>query len=75
MKCKAKLVNPFKKVGALEQKDEKHWQETNRGKKLKLNSLFSFQYSTDSDNEIVHDSDTDENTIVEASASLSSTFT
>jgi len=31
MKRKAKLVNPFKKTGALEQNDEKHWQETNRG--------------------------------------------
>jgi len=34
MKRKAKLVNPFKKTGALEQKEEKLWQETNRGHKV-----------------------------------------
>jgi len=76
MKRKAKLVNPFKKTGALEQKDEKHWQETNRGhkvvkhiskfKKAKIQNLSPHSRetdSTDSDNENDHDSDMDENTI------------
>jgi len=76
MKRKAKLVSPFKKTGALEQKDEKHWQETNRGhkvvkhiskfKKAKIQNLSPHSRetdSTDSDNENDHDSDMDENTI------------
>jgi len=69
MKRKAKLVSPFKKTGALEQKDEKHWQETNRGhkvvkhiskfKKAKIQILSPYSReidSIDSDNEIDHDS-------------------
>jgi len=71
-----RILTPFKKTGALEQKDEKHWQETNRGHKV-VKHISKFKKgkmqilpphsretdSTDSDNEIDHDSDMNGNTI------------
>jgi len=58
---KSKITNPFKKTGTLKKIDEKHFEETNRGRKIvqeqlgeNNNFLYNVSNCNSTDNWIKH---------------------